>query len=449
MPFNDGTKRIAALYAFVDQFIAGDNAMRSSFDQVFGDLVNSVNELAEYLEASATAGTDQRYMGRLVAVPTTRLDSAPLEEGDFYVAAHADAGRVGLVYVYNGSTFVVSSDFTTIGSWFKDTLSAAASQAAGRTALGLGTAATQNTTAFAAASVETDVAMALKLLASGIAKSMTSNDWNNAHLAGPGTTMVQANAAATNAPVALNAAGLYVAYDANNGFLIAAAHGSATIYYRMRVADAWGAWQSLASAQSLSSLALVAGDILYATGPNMFARLAKGTGGQALLMNAGATAPEWGANGLQWQAAVATTSGDDLSLSAAIPATASRLVVSFRGVSINGTNDILVQLGTSGGFVITGYVSSCGLAGPSTSGGLSTAGILVFSGSAGRTISGSVTLDKVSGNLWSATVCCSDGIENIIAGGGYVDLGGVATQIRISTSGANTFDAGAASVGWQ
>jgi hypothetical protein len=152
---------------------------------------------------------------------------------------------------------------------------------------------------------------------------------------------------------------------------------------------------------------------------------------------------------IQWQTAVATTSGDDLSLSAAIPATASRLVVSFRGVSINGTNDILVQLGTSGGFVITGYVSSCGLAGPSTSGGLSTAGILVFSGSAGRTISGSVTLDKVSGNLWSATVCCSDGIENIIAGGGYVDLGGVATQIRISTSGANTFDAGAASVGWQ
>ena len=257
MPFNDGTKRIAALYAFVDQFIAGDSAMRSSFDQVFGDLVNSVNELAEYLEASAAAGADQRYMGRLVAVPTTRLDAAPLEEGDFYVAPHADAGRVGLVYVYNGSTFVVSSDFTTIGSWFKDTLSAAASQAAGRTALGLGTAATQNTTAFAAASVETDVAMALKLLASGIAKSMTSNDWNNAHLAGPGTTMVQANAAATNAPVALNAAGLYVAYDANNGFLIAAAHGSATIYYRMRVADAWGSWHRLPQRDTvISSLSI-------------------------------------------------------------------------------------------------------------------------------------------------------------------------------------------------
>lgn len=257
MPFNDGTKRIAALYAFVDQFIAGDSAMRSSFDQVFGDMVNSVNELAAYLEASAAAGADQRYMGRLVAVPTTRLDAAPLEEGDFYVAAHADAGRVGLVYVYNGSTFVVSSDFTTIGSWFRDTLSAAASQAAGRVALGLGTAATQNTTAFAAASVETDVALALKLMASGIAKSMTSNDWNNAHLAGPGTTMVQANAAATNAPVALNAAGLYVAYDANNGFLIAAAHGSATIYYRMRVGDAWGSWHRLPQRDTvISSLSI-------------------------------------------------------------------------------------------------------------------------------------------------------------------------------------------------
>jgi len=203
---------------------------------------------------------------------------------------------------------------------------------------------------------------------------------------------------------------------------------------------------------SLESLSLVAGDILYATAADTLVRLPKGTAGQVLQMNAGATAPEWtaeGATGIAWQTAVATTSGDNLSLSAAIPATASRLIVSLRGVSLNGGNDILVQLGTSGGFVITGYVSSCGLAGPSTSGGLSTAGILVFSGSAGRTISGSVTLDKVSGNLWSATVCCSDGIENIIAGGGYVDLGGVATQIRISTSGANTFDAGAASVGWQ
>ena len=35
------------------------------------------------------------------------------------------------------------------------------------------------------------------------------------------------------------------------------------------------------------------GDILYASGANTLARLAKGTGAQTLKMNAGATAPEW------------------------------------------------------------------------------------------------------------------------------------------------------------
>jgi hypothetical protein len=40
-----------------------------------------------------------------------------------------------------------------------------------------------------------------------------------------------------------------------------------------------------------------AGDILYATGTTTLAKLAKGTAGQALKMNSGATAPEWAAGG--------------------------------------------------------------------------------------------------------------------------------------------------------
>ena len=40
-----------------------------------------------------------------------------------------------------------------------------------------------------------------------------------------------------------------------------------------------------------------AGDILYATGTTTLTKLAKGTAAQALLMNSGATAPEWGTAG--------------------------------------------------------------------------------------------------------------------------------------------------------
>lgn len=43
------------------------------------------------------------------------------------------------------------------------------------------------------------------------------------------------------------------------------------------------------------------GDLTYATAANALARLAKGTAGQALVMNAGATAPSWGDNGIEAQ----------------------------------------------------------------------------------------------------------------------------------------------------
>ena len=42
------------------------------------------------------------------------------------------------------------------------------------------------------------------------------------------------------------------------------------------------------------SVSLVQGDVLYGSGTDTLARLAKGTAGQSLVMNTGATAPEWG-----------------------------------------------------------------------------------------------------------------------------------------------------------
>lgn len=44
---------------------------------------------------------------------------------------------------------------------------------------------------------------------------------------------------------------------------------------------------------TLAGLTLAEGDVLYATGANTLVRLAKGTAGQVLTMNAGATAPSW------------------------------------------------------------------------------------------------------------------------------------------------------------
>jgi len=48
-----------------------------------------------------------------------------------------------------------------------------------------------------------------------------------------------------------------------------------------------------ATLASLAGLSLVQGDILYATAADTLVKLAKGTAAQALVMNEGATAPEW------------------------------------------------------------------------------------------------------------------------------------------------------------
>jgi hypothetical protein len=54
-----------------------------------------------------------------------------------------------------------------------------------------------------------------------------------------------------------------------------------------------GAQPADATLTSLAGLSLAEGDILYATAADTLQRLAKGTAGQGLAMNAGATAPEW------------------------------------------------------------------------------------------------------------------------------------------------------------
>ena len=75
-----------------------------------------------------------------------------------------------------------------------------------------------------------------------------------------------------------------------------AAAASQTIYHgaterratRDLVAGVWGAWRE----DMTVNQTLVAGDLVYYDGSN-FLRLPKGTAGQALVMNSGATAPQW------------------------------------------------------------------------------------------------------------------------------------------------------------
>ncbi len=100
-------------------------------------------------------------------------------------------------------------------------------------------------------------------------------------------------------------------------------------------ADKWNAYMGASGSIMETGVAKVttAGDLIYATGANAVARLAKGTARQALAMNAGATAPEW-QNSPQ---SLMTAKGDLVGASAAY--TLARLAV--------GANDTVLTADSS------------------------------------------------------------------------------------------------------
>jgi hypothetical protein len=118
----------------------------------------------------------------------------------------------------------------------------------------------------------------------------------------------------------------------------------------------------------------------------------------------------------------------------AIPSWAKKITVMFNGVSTSGTSLVQVQLGTSGGFATTGYIS----AGGSTTG-------FSISGSVTATDirSGSSVLNLFSSNIWTVTGGCVVNGTTFGATAGSVPLSATLDRIRITTvNGTDTFDAG-------
>ena len=149
--------------------------------------------------------------------------------------------------------------------------------------------------------------------------------------------------------------------------------------------------------------------------------------------------------------AVATTSGTSIDFTG-IPAGVKRVTVMFNGVSTNGANDYLVQLGISTGVVATGYLSttgrnSNGVAVATTS---STAGFVTASGDASFTASGHMMLTLVGGNIWISSHSGKVNNVQLVNGGGSLSLGGVLDRIRLTMiGGTDSFDAGSVNISWE
>lgn len=147
--------------------------------------------------------------------------------------------------------------------------------------------------------------------------------------------------------------------------------------------------------------------------------------------------------------AVASTSGTSIDFTS-IPSWVKRITVMLNGVSTNGTSNIQIQIGDSGGIETTSYVSGAGFAGGTNSAGstTSTTGfVLSVSGTAATTTSGIAVICNHTSNTWSESFSGAYGTGVGAFGGGYKDLSATLDRIRITTvNGTDTFDAGSINI---
>lgn len=144
-------------------------------------------------------------------------------------------------------------------------------------------------------------------------------------------------------------------------------------------------------------------------------------------------------------AAITTTSGtshDQLN----IPSWAKKITISLNGVSTNGASNLQIQLGTSGGLEITGYVGGAEV---NAAAAINSTGIqLTRATGASSVIDVNITLHKHTGNTWIVAGTCY--IADVLRVGyinGKKSLSGTLDRIRLTTAnGTDQFDAGSFSV---
>lgn len=156
-----------------------------------------------------------------------------------------------------------------------------------------------------------------------------------------------------------------------------------------------------------------------------------GTAGQVLSSNGSGAAPTWKNPGINViSAQTFTATGNSFT---GIPADVTTITMNFTGLDPLSTADVLVQIGTSSGFVTTGYSSAgSSLASTSVSTTSSTTGFIInLTGAVG---SGSIRLTKVTGNTWVSEHVVGTTSTRVCTGGGFLALPGTLDRVQIVPS---------------
>jgi len=130
-----------------------------------------------------------------------------------------------------------------------------------------------------------------------------------------------------------------------------------------------------------------------------------------------------------------------------IPSWVKRITVMFTSVSTNGTSDLQVQLGDSGGVETTGYASVSAATGGGTQitpTAVVTTGMVVKNETgAGASFQGTVVFVNITGTTWTQSHTLADtGSARCIFGSGSKTLSGTLDRVCITTVSGDTFNAG-------
>jgi hypothetical protein len=145
--------------------------------------------------------------------------------------------------------------------------------------------------------------------------------------------------------------------------------------------------------------------------------------------------------------AVASTSGNAIDFTG-IPSWVKKITVMFDEVSLNGSANFLIQIG-SGSVETTGYISTSNnfdqVGG--SSGSSSTAGFITVAINNAAVTSGHYNLTLLGSNAWIGSGVTKASTNQVILGAGRKTASNTIDRVRITTTnGTDTFDAGSINI---
>ena len=137
--------------------------------------------------------------------------------------------------------------------------------------------------------------------------------------------------------------------------------------------------------------------------------------------------------------AVITAAGSANYSFTSIPAGVNEFKLSLDGVSLSGSNNLMIRLGPAAGLATTGYVCSTSVPGQSAQ---STGGFIVYLSNATLGVSGVLTFVRFEGtNKWSVSGGFVRGGDAGVTAGS-VTLSGELSQVQVLASSSDNVDAG-------